>query len=628
MRSFRIVLSILFGFLSSAAFAQEYVEGEIIVKLKSQSNHSGQFMAKSGGRLALKKSFKALGVHQFGIKSNKTVRETLEELRNDPDVEYAEPNYIVRKHEDDLQVDSTVYSFEQAISIVSSAASQNGGNSSFGTVGTSSTGTYSQSTAPVQVTEAWQHMSVSSANIPVVAIVDTGLDPAHSVFASSGAVWTNIDEIPSNGLDDDHNGFIDDVHGWNFYSGNNNPYDDDDHGTHVAGIVLGVMQNIFASPMAPAKIRIMPLKFLGADGTGSTSDAISAIYYAVNNGANIINNSWGGAGYSQALHEALKYAYDHDVFIATAAGNYHYNNDAVDMYPANYPIPSQITVAATTDWDSLASFSDYGGNSVHLAAPGVGIFSTVPGNSYVYMSGTSMASPFVAGLAALAKREAPQLNGYQIKNLILNSGDYLSILDGKVYSKSRGNALKVVNAAIAEASTSATSQPVYAAVAPARSPASDSGKGGCGTVSTAVTTFGGNGKGNGSGMSLVFAFTLLPLIAWMIFKAKTFAVVQRRKHDRFVMNSEIKVNIGGRELVGQVNTISVGGLSFNAEALLEKGGVVNMTIESPDGSESVQVQGHIVWSEKNKAYGVQFDEQRESIMQAIRAWTIGLLKAS
>jgi hypothetical protein len=595
--------------------------------LKSQDSHSIRFMSKAGGRFALKKSFKGLGIHHFGIKSNKTVSETLADLRNDPDVEYAEPNYIVRKH-DDLQVDQTAYNYEEALQKISE---QSGSVGALGTVGTTS---YSQSTAPVQVTEAWQSMSVATGAIPVVAIVDTGLDSAHPVFSSTGAVWTNTDEIPANGIDDDHNGFIDDVHGWNFYSGNNNPYDDDDHGTHVAGIVLGVTQDIFANPRAAAKIRIMPLKFLGADGTGSTSDAISAIYYAVNNGANIINNSWGGSGYSQGLHDALKYAYDHQVFVATAAGNYANNNDVVDMYPADYPVPSQISVAATSDWDYLASFSDYGASSVHLAAPGVGILSSIPGNSYRYMSGTSMASPFVAGLAALAKREAPQLNGYQLKNLLLNSGDYLSILDGKVYSKSRANALKVVNAAKGEASTPASSQPVYTAVAPARSLASDMGKGGCGTVSTVVTTFGASGFGGGSGaggsfgLSLVLAFTLLPLIAWMILKRKSGVVVQRRQHERFVMNSEIKVNVGGRELVGQLNTISVGGLSFKADTMLEKGGIVNMTIESPDGQECVQVQGHIVWCEKNQAYGVQFDEKRESIISAIRSWTAGLVKAS
>ena len=138
-------------------------------------------------------------------------------------------------------------------------------------------------------------MAPTSPVTPVVAVIDTGLDYNHEVFVDANAVWRNTDEIASNGIDDDGNGYIDDIRGWNFVANNNNPMDDEDHGTHVSGIVLGISQNIFATTLAAAKIKIMPLKFLDSSGSGATSDAVEAIYYAIANGATVINASWGGA---------------------------------------------------------------------------------------------------------------------------------------------------------------------------------------------------------------------------------------------------------------------------------------------------------------------------------------------
>jgi Tfp pilus assembly protein PilZ len=130
-----------------------------------------------------------------------------------------------------------------------------------------------------------------------------------------------------------------------------------------------------------------------------------------------------------------------------------------------------------------------------------------------------------------------------------------------------------------------------------------------------------------SGMALAVAFTLLPLIVWQVLRTKALSK-QRRKHERFVMNSEIKVKVGNRELVGQMNTISVGGLSFKTDEMLDKGGIVTMMIESPDGQEKIQVQGHIVWNEENRAYGVQFDQAKDSIASHIQSWTRNLVKAN
>lgn len=632
--SFKWVLLAGCLILGIDAFASDYVPGEVIIKMKGRAggSKSAAFMGKMQGKLALKASFGGLGIHHMALKPGDDIHKVIDELRNDPDVEYAEPNYILRRFDGEVAgADARKFTVDEAASLVAQNYAQ---------------GSYSQSSADTKVTQAWSQMTSGLSEIPIVAIIDSGVDYNHTVFTSTGAIWQNPGEIgtdslgrdrSSNGVDDDGNGFVDDHRGWNFHANNNSPMDDDDHGTHVAGIVLGVTQDLFAGTLAPAKIRIMPLKFLGADGSGSTSSAISAIYYAVNNGASVINNSWGGGSYSQSLHDALAYAYSNSVVLVAAAGNSSNNNDSNAMYPANYAVPSQISVAATSDWDSLASFSNYGMSTVHMAAPGVGIYSTVPGNYYRYMSGTSMAAPFVAGLAALAVREAPQLSGYQIKNLVINSAKEIGALVPKTISGSRADGLRTVVNAKTSVGVGAD-QPVYVASAPSsyRSPDSVQSKGGCGLVSSKVASqyINRNGpRGPDTPIGMVVGLLLIPLLVWQLVQMKQAAASadsakNRRAHERFVMNSEIKVRMGDRELVGQMNTISLGGLSFKADAMLEKGGVVTVQIASPDGGEQVQVEGRIVWSEQNKAYGVQFGETKEGVATSIRTWTKGLMKAS
>lgn len=625
MKKLELVILLALSLGAATASAQNYVPGEIIVKMKGRpsGSKSAAFVGKVSGRMALKATFGKLNMHQLSLKAGEKVEDVLAELRNDPDVEYAEPNYYVEKvAEESAGADPQKYSMQDTVDRVSQM---------------SAPATYHQSYADTKVTEAWSQLTPSSDDV-IVAVVDTGVDYTHSVFTETNAIWTNPGEISGNGLDDDGNGFIDDVRGWNFYANNNNPMDDDDHGTHVAGIVIGVAQDIILGPRQNSRIKIMPLKFLGADGSGTTSSAISAIYYAVNNHAQVINNSWGGGNYSQSLHDALAYAYSQGVVIVTAAGNAHTNNDSTPMYPANYPVPSLISVAATNDWDSLASFSNYGATTVHMAAPGVSIYSTIPGNYFRYMSGTSMASPFVAGLAAMAFLEAPQLTGYQVKNLIVGSASSVSTLVPKTVSGGRANTLSTIVSAKSLSSTSAD-QPVYVASAPSwyRAPASETAKvGGCGLVSTAVFKqgFGEGGGTSGGGSSggalgLVLAASLLPLLVWQVVRMRALAEGRnRRQHERFVLNSEIKVQVDGRELVGEMKTISKGGASFKADALLEKGGLVTLQISSPDGQEQVQVEGRVVWSEKNQSYGVQFAESKSSVLQSIQSWTSNLVKAS
>jgi hypothetical protein len=362
---------------------------------------------------------------------------------------------------------------------------------------------------------------------------------------------------------------------------------------------------------------------------------VAAIYYAVNNGAAVINNSWGGSSYSQSLHDAMKYAYDNQVVLISAAGNYSSNNDSSPMYPANYPVPSNISVAATNSGGYLLSFSNFGASTVHLGAPGSMIDSTVPSsskNSFQYMSGTSMAAPLVAGLAGLMIREAPNLSGYQIRELIQNAGTLISgsstALAGKTTTGRLVNLETAVIAVKTEINTSSF-QPSYVASSIDRGVASvQEGSSGCGTVSSLVALQkGGQGPFPPGAVLFLVGLTLLPLIIVLTLRQKSDSK-NRRRFDRFVMNSDIRIKVGERELTGHMKTISLGGASFEADTLLEKGGIVTLQISSPDGAEQVQVAGHIVWNEQNQKYGVQFDNVKTGVMDSIRHWTKRLARAA
>ncbi|HEX4926347.1 MAG TPA: S8 family serine peptidase, partial [Bdellovibrionales bacterium] len=255
----------------SKAGAQERHRNEVIVKLKSSI--SGQSFAQklngkpansstgtSFGKYKLKNSLTKLKMHKFEVAPGESVDDAVAELNADPDVEYAEPNYTLEKFEVEK---SQTLSRDDLEGLV---AAQGG------------TSPMSVTLSNIQTTEAWTAVTASSEK-PVVAIIDSGTDLSHHALVD--ALWVNEDEIANNGVDDDRNGYVDDVNGWNFVNQSNNPYDGDGHGTHVAGIVRGVSQDLFAIPMGQPKIRIMTLKFLDDTGIGSTADAVAAIYYAV-----------------------------------------------------------------------------------------------------------------------------------------------------------------------------------------------------------------------------------------------------------------------------------------------------------------------------------------------------------
>lgn len=598
----------------SPIVAQEIIPGEFIVKIKGSafSQSGSNFRSKLSSKVSFKSSMDLLNMHSVSLSSS----EVLEELRQDPEVEYIEPNYVLRRFVDETELAG--FSQEVELSQIQEAR---GGEQAFGL--------FSQNSAPLRIPDAWSTMS-SSGPRPIVAVIDSGVDTEHSVFKNSNAIWRNPGEIPGNGVDDDGNGFVDDLSGWNFISRNSNVIDSEGHGTHVAGIVLGVSMDIFASPLTGAPIQIMPLKFLGTGGSGSTSDAVSAIYYAVNMGARVINASWGGSSYSQALHDALAFAYSRGVVVVAAAGNYSKNNDQNPIYPSSLGVPSLASVAASNNMDALAAFSNFGSWSVLLSSPGVGVLSTYPGNQFRSMSGTSMAAPLVAGLAALAFREAPALSGFQIRNILAAASPSVQSLSGRVSTGGRIDALAVVQNSIAQKTTQAY-QPAYSAVAPAgaRDPASSTSgtqqMGGCGLVKD----LGGPGAwGGGSlgAMGVVLLALSLPLVVWLALRMRVMSR-SRRRHDRYVMKSDIKLMVEGREIVGRMQTISAGGLSFQVDEMLEKGGCVRLQIVSPDGQDQIITEARIVWNENNEAYGVQFQEAA-GLASQISKWTRGLLKAS
>lgn len=270
---------------------------------------------------------------------------------------------------------------------------------------------------------AWDIQTSSSDE--VIAVIDTGMDYTHPDLAANA--WVNPFEIAGNGVDDDGNGYVDDVHGMNAVTGSGDPMDDNGHGTHVSGTIGAVGNNGVGVAGINWDAKIMALKFLAADGGGSLAGAIQAINYMVamkNKGINIrvSNNSWGGAGASQPLRNAIASARDAGIVFVAAAGNEANDNDEAPAYPASYDLPNVVSVAAIDQHGNLASFSNYGASTVHIAAPGVGILSTVPGNHYASYSGTSMATPHVTGSLALLSAADPSLNYEQLIQRLKESG--------------------------------------------------------------------------------------------------------------------------------------------------------------------------------------------------------------
>jgi|GEM_PF-1537235 len=264
--------------------------------------------------------------------------------------------------------------------------------------------------------EAWQ-ITEGSSQI-VVAVIDSGISYVHPDLVDN--LWVNTREkngLP--GVDDDSNGYVDDVYGWDFHNNRPNNYDDNGHGTHCAGIVAAKKDEFGTRGTAP-KVRVMGLKFLNAQGSGDTPDAVNAVRYAVRNGAHVISASWGGGGVSSALRNAIADAIASGVHFVAAAGNETTNNDLIASYPANYS--GVISVGSSDSSNQLSSFSNYGASTVKVIAPGTNIYSTYPVDRYRTLSGTSMAAPAVAGVLALGISAYPSSSLQARESALCSSG--------------------------------------------------------------------------------------------------------------------------------------------------------------------------------------------------------------
>jgi subtilisin family serine protease/fibronectin type 3 domain-containing protein len=299
--------------------------------------------------------------------------------------------------------------------------------------------------ADIDAPRAWDVTHGSGSTI--VAVIDTGVDYNHPDLRDN--MWINGDEIAGDGIDNDGNGYVDDVYGYDFINRDGDPMDDQGHGTHIAGTIGAKGDNGIGVAGINWDVQIMALKFIGIDGWGDGADAIEAIYYALANGATITNASWGGDSYSQALYDAIAAARDANHVFVAAAGNGNMlgvgqNNDAALYYPASYDLDNIVAVAAVDHTDALASFSNYGATQVDLAAPGVNILSTTRGGGYGLNTGTSMAAPHATGVLALVQDLHPDWTYGEVINQVLDSVDPLPELYGITVTGGRLNAAAAV----------------------------------------------------------------------------------------------------------------------------------------------------------------------------------------
>ncbi len=393
---------------------KEYVENQLIIKFKPGADENQKKAVTHSLNSVTLKKFSIIGGELIQI-SGVTVEQAVNLLKDDPRIEYAEPNYIFQL----AAVPNDPYF-----------------NLLWGMNNTGQTG--GTVDADIDAVEAW---NISTGNSIIIGVIDTGVDTAHVDLL--GNIWTNPVEIPNNGIDDDSNGYVDDIHGWDFVNSDNVPVDDNGHGTHVSGTIAAVGNNTIGVAGVCWSAKIMALKFLDSWGYGNTANAILAVEYATMMGANLTSNSWGGGSYSQALKDAIDSSGVHGMLFVAAAGNSRENNDLYPHYPSSYNSENLIAVAATDHNDKLANESNWGScwgpTSVDLGAPGVNIYSTIPGNFYTYLSGTSMATPHVSGAAALIWSEYPLLTHLQVKDRIMRMADPLPDLAGKCVTGGRLN---------------------------------------------------------------------------------------------------------------------------------------------------------------------------------------------
>lgn len=391
-------LCVLVGLLSLSPWAmaskmsQEapFVAGEVLVKLKPG------FSQKSLQGLQVKKGLN-LVAGQFALvkTEQKSLSLAIAALESHPAVEYAEPNYIFQAINQTSGVERVLASVDGDDRFGLLWGLKNDGRNEPDRNGGLSTET-GVSGVDVNAMKAWE-ITKGSRDV-TIAVIDTGIDYNHPDLKDN--MWVNSKEIPGNNKDDDGNGYVDDVYGWNAATDSGNPMDGNGHGTHCAGTIGAVHGNGGVAGVM-ADVKMMAVKFLTDSGSGTLVDAIEAIDYATKMDVDLMSNSWGGGGFTQALFDSIKAASDKGILFVAAAGNSTSNNDTRPNYPSNYETENMVAVAAMTHQDQLASFSSYGKRTVHVSAPGRNIMSTTPNNGYSVYSGTSMATPHVSGVLGL-----------------------------------------------------------------------------------------------------------------------------------------------------------------------------------------------------------------------------------
>ena len=415
--------------ISSAAVADTVlptgsaVPGEVVVKVRSNASANAiSTLEKLVGAEESKRLSKLGSGTLWRMRARGKSAEALAKaLQNNPNIEYAEPNYIVR-----LAATPNDPSFAQLWGLKNTAQPIQGNPGAAG--------------ADIDIESAWNVTTGSSA--VVIGVVDTGIDYTHPDLAAN--MWVNPG---GKGNPNCAAGTF----GFNAINDTCNPMDDEDHGTHVAGTIGAVGNNSKGVTGVNWTTSLMALKFLGADGYGTTADAVAAIDFAIQakiDGVNVrvLSNSWGGGPFSKALLDVINKANEQDILFVAAAGNDNVNNDTYPHYPSSYAAANVISVAATDSRDGRAYFSNYGPKSVHLGAPGAAVYSTLPFSRYEYYSGTSMATPHVTGVAALILAQNPSLTTAQVKSAILDNVDPIPSLAGITTTGGRLNAAKALGA--------------------------------------------------------------------------------------------------------------------------------------------------------------------------------------
>ncbi len=416
----------------------QYVQGEVIVKFLDSASKAT--VAAAGGQMI--KSFAGGEGRVQHVKLNKgeTVEAALERYRHNPAVEYVEPNYIYQLA---AIPNDTQFTSLWGLRNTGQTVNETGGIADI----------------DIDAPEAWD-ITTGSSNV-IIGVIDSGIAYDHSDLAAN--MWRNPGEIPNDGVDNDGNGLVDDVFGYDFRSGDSDPMDPLGHGTHVAGTIGAVGNNNSGVTGVMHKVRLMALKASDENGNLTVAAIASAIEYAIKKGARVINASFTGSC-SQTVYNALRDANAAGIIVLAAAGNAGEDNDSIRQFPSGYSVettgceaalpalpalPNVISVAAIDQTGEIA-FSNFGRTSVQIAAPGVNINSTNPGtpnapNDYQFSSGTSVATPHVTGVVGLLLSINPNLTVAQIRNAILNTGEASPLLNDKVSSGRRLNAFNALN---------------------------------------------------------------------------------------------------------------------------------------------------------------------------------------